>query len=159
MPISLSSKKKMRNGLFVVIVIILLLTTRLGYIQLVWGAELNNQATSQQSQSRKITAKRGTIYDADWHGKIVTFLLYGTAAVHIIWFYITPMVWGCSAAHCAAPCGCRRFFGWTHTHLNAIFFTFPFCLGRSSVFHTRQPLHRIALSNTMITNFSNGSPS
>ena len=28
------------------------------------GAELNNQATSQQSQSRKITAKRGTIYDA-----------------------------------------------------------------------------------------------
>ena len=64
MPISLSSKKKMRNGLFVVIVIILLLTTRLGYIQLVWEAELNNQATSQQSQSRKITAKRGTIYDA-----------------------------------------------------------------------------------------------
>ena len=64
MPISLLSKKKMRNGLFVVIVIILLLTTRLGYIQLVWGAELNNQATSQQSQSRKITAKRGTIYDA-----------------------------------------------------------------------------------------------
>lgn len=64
MPISLSSKKKMRNGLFVVIVIILLLTTRLGYIQLVWGAELNNQATSQQSQSRKITAKRETIYDA-----------------------------------------------------------------------------------------------
>lgn len=64
MLISLSSKKKMRNGLFVVIVIILLLTTRLGYIQLVWGAELNNQATSQQSQSRKITAKRGTIYDA-----------------------------------------------------------------------------------------------
>ena len=64
MPISLSSKKKMRNGLFVVIVVIFLLTTRLGYIQLVWGAELNNQATSQQSQSRKITAKRGTIYDA-----------------------------------------------------------------------------------------------
>ena len=64
MPISLSSKKKMRNGLFVVIIIILLLTTRLGYIQLVWGAELNNQASSQQSQSRKITAKRGTIYDA-----------------------------------------------------------------------------------------------
>ena len=29
---------------------------------------------------------------ADWHGKIVTFLLYGTAAVHIIWFHITPMV-------------------------------------------------------------------
>ena len=64
MPISLSSKKKMRNGLFVVIVIIILLTIRLGYIQLVLGAELNNKAISQQSQSRKITAKRGTIYDA-----------------------------------------------------------------------------------------------
>lgn len=64
MPISLSSKKKMRNGLFVVIVIILLLTIRLGYIQLVLGAELNNKAISQQSQSRKITSKRGTIYDA-----------------------------------------------------------------------------------------------
>ena len=64
MPISLSNKKKMRNGLFVVITIILLLTTRLGYIQLVWGKELNDKATSQQSQSRKITAKRGTIYDA-----------------------------------------------------------------------------------------------
>ena len=64
MPISLSNKKKMRNGLFVVIILILLLTTRLGYIQLVWGAELNNKALSQQSQSRKITAKRGTIYDA-----------------------------------------------------------------------------------------------
>lgn len=24
--------------------------------------------------------------------KIVTFLLYGTVAVHIIWFHITPMV-------------------------------------------------------------------
>ena len=64
MPISLSNKKKMRNGLFVVIILILLLTTRLGYIQLVWGAELNNKALNQQSQSRKITAKRGTIYDA-----------------------------------------------------------------------------------------------
>ena len=54
----------MRNGLFVAIIIIILLTTRLGYIQLVWGAELNDKALSQQSQSRKITAKRGTIYDA-----------------------------------------------------------------------------------------------
>ena len=64
MPISLSNKKKMRNGLFVAIIIIILLTTRLGYIQLVWGAELNDKALSQQSQSRKITSKRGTIYDA-----------------------------------------------------------------------------------------------
>ena len=32
------------------------------------------------------------VHGADWHGKIVTFLLYGTVAVHIIWFHITPMV-------------------------------------------------------------------
>ena len=32
------------------------------------------------------------LHGADWHGKIVNFLLYGTAAVHIIWFHITPMV-------------------------------------------------------------------
>lgn len=64
MPISLSNKKKMRNALFVTIIIIMLLITRLGYIQFVWGAELSTKATSQQSQSRSITAKRGTIYDA-----------------------------------------------------------------------------------------------
>ena len=36
--------------------------------------------------------RSGKVHGADWHGKIVTFLLYGTAAVHIIWFHITPMV-------------------------------------------------------------------
>ena len=36
--------------------------------------------------------KTGKVHGADWHGKIVTFLLYGTVAVHIIWFHITPMV-------------------------------------------------------------------
>ena len=64
MPISLSSKKKLRNALLVVIIVISLLLTRLGYIQFVWGAELNQKAASQQSQSRTITAKRGTIYDS-----------------------------------------------------------------------------------------------
>ncbi len=32
--------------------------------------------------------KTGKVHGADWHGKIVTFLLYGPAAVHIIWFHI-----------------------------------------------------------------------
>ena len=64
MPISLSNKKKLRNLLFIVIIIILLLTTRLGYIQMIWGPELSNMASSQQVQSRTITAKRGTIYDS-----------------------------------------------------------------------------------------------
>ena len=64
MPISLSNKKKLRNLLFIVMIIILLLTTRLGYIQIIWGPELRNMASSQQVQSRTITAKRGTIYDS-----------------------------------------------------------------------------------------------
>ena len=64
MPISLSNKKKMKNALFIVLIIFMLLTTRLAYIQFVWGAELSEKAGTQQSQSRTITAKRGTIYDA-----------------------------------------------------------------------------------------------
>ncbi len=36
-----------------------------------------------------VIRKTGKVHGADWHGKIVTFLLYGTAAVHIIWFHIT----------------------------------------------------------------------
>ena len=64
MPISLSNKKKMRNALFMVLVIFTLLTTRLCYIQFVWGTELSQKAGTQQSQSRTITAKRGTIYDS-----------------------------------------------------------------------------------------------
>ena len=39
-----------------------------------------------------VIRKTGKVHGADWHGKIVTFLLYGTAAVHIIWFQITSMV-------------------------------------------------------------------
>ena len=39
-----------------------------------------------------VLKKKGNLRVADWHGKIVTFLLYGTVAVHIIWFHITPMV-------------------------------------------------------------------
>ena len=64
MPLSLSNKKKLRNTLFLSIAIIILLTTRIGYIQFLWGPELSNMASSQQAQSRTITAKRGTIYDS-----------------------------------------------------------------------------------------------
>lgn len=64
MPLSLSNKKKLRNMLFVALSIILLLSVRIGYIQFIWGPELSNMASSQQAQSRKITAKRGTIYDS-----------------------------------------------------------------------------------------------
>lgn len=64
MPISLTSKKKMRNTLFLVLLIFLFLTARVGYIQFVWGLELSEKAGNQQSQSRAITAKRGILYDS-----------------------------------------------------------------------------------------------
>ncbi len=64
MPISLSNKKKMRNGLFIVLIFFILLTSRLAYIQFVWGIELSEKAGTQQAQSRTITAKRGTLYDS-----------------------------------------------------------------------------------------------
>lgn len=64
MPLSLSNKKKLRNILFISLIIILLLCVRISYIQFIWGAELSRMANAQQSQSRSITAKRGTIYDS-----------------------------------------------------------------------------------------------
>lgn len=64
MPLSLSNKKKLRNILFISLLIIILLCVRIIYIQFIWGPELSNMANTQQSQSRSITAKRGTIYDS-----------------------------------------------------------------------------------------------
>ena len=64
MPISLTNKKKLRNTLFIALIIIMLLTTRISYIQFIWGPELSSKASAQQAQSRSITAKRGTIYDS-----------------------------------------------------------------------------------------------
>ena len=81
MPISLSNKKKMKNGLFVVIIIFCLLTARLGYIQFVWGIDLSEMASDQQSQSRTITAKRGTIYDST--GKYVLAVSSSVESVKI----------------------------------------------------------------------------
>ena len=61
--IKLSSKKKMRNTLFITFIIIICLITRIGIIQLVQGGELSALAYSQQTLDRKINPKRGTIYD------------------------------------------------------------------------------------------------
>ena len=81
MPISLSNKKKMRNALFIVTLIFVLLTARLSYIQFVWGVELSEKASSQQSQSRTITAKRGTIYDST--GKYILAVSSSVEAVTV----------------------------------------------------------------------------
>ena len=62
--IKLSSKKKMKNILFISFLIIICLIVRLGYIQLIQGKELAKLAYEQQTLDRKINPKRGTIYDA-----------------------------------------------------------------------------------------------
>ena len=81
MPISLTNKKKMRNALFITIIIFSLLTARLSYIQFIWGAELSQMASSQQAQSRSITAKRGTIYDST--GKYVLAMSSSVESVSV----------------------------------------------------------------------------
>ena len=62
--IKLSSKKKMRNVLFISFLIIICLIVRIGYIQLIQGKELAKLAYEQQTLDRKINPKRGMIYDA-----------------------------------------------------------------------------------------------
>ena len=61
--IKLTSKKKMRNILFISFLIIICLIVRIGYIQLIQGKELSELAYEQQTLDRKINPKRGTIYD------------------------------------------------------------------------------------------------
>ncbi len=63
-PVKLSSKKKMRNTLFIVFILIMSLITRIGYIQFIQGGELSSMAYQQQTLDRSINPKRGTIYDA-----------------------------------------------------------------------------------------------
>ena len=60
----LSSKKKMRNIIFVVFLILFLLIGRIGFIQLYHGEELASLAYQQQTLDRNINPKRGTIYDS-----------------------------------------------------------------------------------------------
>lgn len=62
--VKLSSKKKMRNTLFICFLVIICLTVRIGFIQFVQGSELSSLAYEQQTLDRKINPKRGTIFDS-----------------------------------------------------------------------------------------------
>ena len=62
--LKISSKKKIRNALFIALIIFALLIIRIGYIQIVQGKELQTLAYEQQSLYRKVNPKRGTIYDS-----------------------------------------------------------------------------------------------
>ena len=60
----LSSKRKMRNTLFICFIIVICLIGRIGFIQFVQGGELSELAYQQQTLDRAINPKRGTIYDS-----------------------------------------------------------------------------------------------
>ncbi len=60
----LSSKKKMRNTLFITFLIMICLIGRIGYIQFVQGGELSSMAYQQQTLDRSINPKRGKILDS-----------------------------------------------------------------------------------------------
>lgn len=60
----ISTKKRMKNSIFLVLLIITMLIVRIGYLQLVQGSELKEKAYAQQTSDRKVNARRGTIYDA-----------------------------------------------------------------------------------------------
>ena len=60
----ISTKKRMRNILFISFLILAILIGRIGYIQIIKGPELSTMAYEQQTLDRNINPKRGTIYDA-----------------------------------------------------------------------------------------------
>ena len=57
-------KKKLKNILYISFFICLLLLIKIGYIQFVQGTDLKKMAYSQQTLNRKISPKRGTIWDS-----------------------------------------------------------------------------------------------
>ena len=80
--VKLSSKRKMRNMLFVCFLVLICLIGRLGFIQFVQGAELSTMAYRQQTLDRNVNPKRGTIYDATWKNAIAVSSTVETVTVN-----------------------------------------------------------------------------
>lgn len=57
------SRKRLLFFLVAIVLVFVLLSARVGYIQLVWGKELQNKAYSQWTRSLDVYPKRGIIYD------------------------------------------------------------------------------------------------
>jgi len=57
-------------------VFLTLLCTRVGFIQLIKGGEYHKMATEQQTKTRIITAKRGTIYDRNGNTLAISATVY-----------------------------------------------------------------------------------
>lgn len=64
----LRRKRRMRNSFFIVFSLLGLLIVRIGWIQMINGSELQTKAYLQQTSNRRISPKRGNIYDAS--GKV-----------------------------------------------------------------------------------------
>ena len=57
------SKLKVKAILIITLILIILLISRIFYIQIIDGSQLQSLATSQQTLTETLSAKRGTIYD------------------------------------------------------------------------------------------------
>lgn len=78
----LSSKKKMKNTLFITFLILICLIGRIGYIQFIQGGELSTLAYHQQTLDRTINPKRGTIYDASGKEELAVSSTVNTVTVN-----------------------------------------------------------------------------
>lgn len=47
-----------------------------------------------------VIRKTGTVYGANWHGKVATFLLYAMMILHVVWYEIPEIVSNVSIAVC-----------------------------------------------------------
>lgn len=64
MIVKISTKRKMKNMIFLFLIAFLVLIVRIGYLQFAEGDKLSNLAYEQQTSDRKINPNRGKIYDA-----------------------------------------------------------------------------------------------
>jgi len=64
MIVKISTKRKMKNMIFLFLIVFLVLIVRIGYLQFAEGDKLSNLAYEQQTSDRKINPNRGKIYDA-----------------------------------------------------------------------------------------------
>ena len=76
------SKKRIGSILIVIVIFMLALLARVGYLQFVDGNHLQTLATSQQTLTETISAKRGAIYDSKGNALAIS---YDTDKV-----YVTP---------------------------------------------------------------------
>ena len=78
---NLERKRRLRVVLIIVFIIQILLITRIGYLQLIMGTELQAMAYEQQTLNRNVNPKRGTIWDAS--GEIALAVSASTETVSI----------------------------------------------------------------------------